>query len=414
MVMRYSLLLATLLLVGPVPAGGLELRVGDFPPEFESLFKAARGYYGQLQRTANGVYGDAYTIAGAKNPNRNCSIAGTGVGLMALCMDYELKRDPDAPQKALQTLRMINGKVDGFKIGREKAGFYQHFFSSRDGSGKSPPSTVDTAIMMVGVLYCRNTFSDPRIKTEADELWNSIDWSLALADPKGNQLYMVMLDGKPVLNSKTHLFNEYFILAWLIREAQLQKTGHSDVITIQELPTTTRQGLRLLCANGPWPQTSFLVQFPLYMCHPCTMDPLYRQYVFAQAQADQRACSERMHVPEFWGCGAGGVPGNGYKANSYANNPQNIVSPHIIAGFMPVFPLAQEHLLKLYHDPQRHVSSPVGDFLPRFSVSQPEWRPNRIESIDFSSMLFGLAGIHPQLGMKFFEAKTKFTFNQTK
>ena len=78
----------------------------------------------------------------------------------------------------------------------------------------------------------------------------------------------------------------------------------------------------------------------------------------------------------------------------------------------PVFPLAQEHLLKLYRDPARRVPTPVGELLPRFSVDEPEWHAPRIESIDFSSMLFGLAAIHPRLGMNFFGDKTKFTFNK--
>jgi hypothetical protein len=42
---------------------------------------------------------------------------------------------------------------------------------------------------------------------------------------------------------------------------------------------------------------------------------------------------------------------------------------------------------------------------------KPDWRHHRIESIDFASMLFGLAAIHPKLGMEFFHEKTKFTFN---
>ena len=401
-----------LLLAFPAAAKPLQEVNSTFPREFDRLFHASLDFYGQLQRTTNGLYRDAFVINPSAAPSRICSTAATGVGLMALCMEFELGRDPAASQKALQTLRAINGKTKGFAIGREKAGFLQHFFSSQDGSGKSSHSTIDTAILVVGALFCRNTFNDPQIKAEADQLWNSIDWSVALAQPNGEQLYMVMDEGKPRETSKTFLFNEYYILAWLIKESQLEKTGHSAVLAIHELNTWNNQGLKLLCNNGHWPQCSFLVQFPFYMCHPCVGDPLYREFVLAQAKTDQRACSQRVGVAEFWGCGAGGTPSQGYRANHYAKNPDNVVSPHIIAGFMPVFPLAQEHLLKLYRDPARRVPTPVGELLPRFSVDKPDWHASRIESIDFSSMLFGLAGIHPHLGMKFFGEKTKFTFNQ--
>ncbi len=382
------------------------------PAELEQLFQASLAFYGQLQRTTNGLYRDAFVIRPSAAPNRTCSTAATGVGLIALCMDFELGHDPAAPQKALQSLRAINGKTKGFAIGREKAGFMRHFFSSQDGAGKSEYSTIDTAILVAGALFCRNTFNDPQIKPEADQLWNSIDWSVALAKPNGEELYMVMDAGKPRETSKTLLFNEYYLLAWLIKESQIERTGRSEVISINQLNTWDNRGLKLLCSNGHWPQCSFLVQFPFYMCHPCVTDPLYREFVLAQAKADQRECSQRVGVAEFWGCGAGGTPTHGYRANNYGNNPDNVVSPHIIAGFMPVFPLARDHLLKLYRDPNRRVKTPFGNLLPRFSVDKPDWRAHRIESIDYASMIFGLAGIHPQLGMRFFDEKSKFTFNK--
>ena len=410
--MKTRLLVMLLLLAFSAAARPLQEELLIFPHEFETLFHASLDFYGQLQRTTNGLYRDAFVINPAAAPSRICSTAATGVGLMALCMDFELGRDAAASQKALQTLRAINGKTEGFGIDREKTGFMQHFFSSQDGSGKSPHSTIDTAILVVGALYCRNTFNDPQIKTEADQLWNSIDWSVALAKANGEQLFMVIDDGRPREASKTFLFNEYYLLAWLIKESQLGKSGRSEVLAIHELNTWNHQGLKLLCSNGHWPQCSFLVQFPFYMCHPCVSDPLYREFVLAQAKADQRACSQRVGVAEFWGCGAGGTPTRGYRTNNYGNNPENVVSPYIIAGFMPVFPLAQDHLLKLYRDPKRHVKTPVGDLFQRFSVDKSDWHAPRIESIDYASMLFGLAGIHPKLGMKFFDEKTKFTFNK--
>jgi CubicO group peptidase (beta-lactamase class C family) len=380
--------------------------------DLRELLQATLDFYGRLQRTPSGFYRDAYLINDSQRPNHFCSTAATGVGLMALCMDHALGRDEAAQPKALQTLQAINGKSEEVKIGREKSGCFQHFFSSDGGAIHSQHSTIDTAIMVVGALYCRNTFSDPQIKAEADQLWNSMDWNVALADPTGRDIYMVIEDGKPVEARKTHLFNEYYILAWLIREAQLQKTGHSDVVTFHQLNTWDNRGIKLLCANGPWVECSFLVQFPLFMCQPCATDPLYHQFALAQAKADQRECFERTRVAEFWGCGAGGTPGGKYRASNYRHNPDNIVSPHIIAGFMPVFPQAREHLLKLYRDPNRRVQSPAGVLLPRFSVDKPEWRAARIESIDYSSMLFGLAAMHPQLGMRFFAEKTALTFNR--
>ena len=378
----------------------------------EPLFYSTIDFYEKLLRTTNGLYLDHYKVgASLENQGTICSSAAIGVGLVALCMEHELDRDPQAQQKALQTLRTVNGKTTDYQIQRDPTGFFLHFFSSQNGAGRSEISTIDTALMVVGALYCRNTFDDSEIRAEADELWNSINWEIALADPRGESLYMIMEGGKPRANSATLLFNEYFLLAWLIKESQIQKAGHSDIVSIKDLPTWKNEGLTLL--GTPWhhPQCSFLVQFPFYMSHPGASDPLYLKYVTAQAEADQRACSRRVGVAEYWGCGAGVTPREGYVASNYAWNTDNVVSPNIIAGFMPAFPIAKDHLLKLIRRDKSCIESPVGDLLPRFSVDQPWWCADEINAIDQSSMLFGLAAVHPKLGMKFFQEKTRFTFN---
>ena len=381
--------------------------------ELEPLFHSTIDFYGKLLRTTNGLYLDHYQVdAPRERQSTACSTAAVGVGLVALCMEHELGRAPQAQQKALQTLRTVNGKTNGYQIGRDPTGYFLHFFSSQNGEGQSEISTIDTALMVVGALYCRNTFDDPEIRSEADELWNSINWDIALADPRGESLHMIIKDGKPRANTVTVLFNEYFLLAWLIKESQIQKTGNSEIVSINDMPTWKNEGLTLL--GTPWhhPQCSFLVQFPFYMSHPGASDPLYLEYVTAQAKADQRACSRRVGVEEFWGCGAGVTPREGYVASNYAWNTDNVVSPNIIAGFMPAFPLAGDHLRKLIRRDKSCIESPVGDLLPRFSVDQTWWCADEINAIDQSSMLFGLAAIHPKLGMKFFQEKTRFTFNK--
>lgn len=97
-------------------------------------------------------------------------------------------------------------------------------------------------------------------------------------------------------------------------------------------------------------------------------------------------------------------------ASNFDHNPGKMISPHIVAGFMPVFPSAQVHLLKLYSDPARRLKPPAGEILPRFSIEKPQWCPKRIESIDYAFMIFGLAAIHPDLGMEFFRKGSRFTF----
>lgn len=355
----------------------------------EPLFHSTLDFYGKLLRTENGMYRDAYELDGEQS--KRCSTAAVGVGLIALCMDHELGRDPQANKKALQTLRAINGKVADFQIDREPTGYFRHFFQSDTGKGTSEFSTIDTAIMMIGAQFCGNHFDDLQIKTEVEELWKSINWSLALAAPEGSKLHMVIENGKPKPRTVTILFNEYYLLAKLISQEQ--------TLSINELPTLNEGGLILLSEPRHTRQSSFTIQFPFYL----SPDPAFTKFARAQALADYRASQKWSGEKHLWGSGAGMMPGGGYQANVFSRNPEQVISPHIIAGFIPVFPEAKNHLLKLYQDSKRGVASPVGKLLPRFSLKHLNWRAPRIEAIDYSSMLHGLAADHPKLGMEFFK-----------
>lgn len=373
--------------------------------DLTSLFHASLDYFDDLQRTPQGFYRDAYHLdpATAPTPNNRCSTAAIGVGLVALCIDHQLHRDPDAQSKALATLRALNSN----HLDRDPSGFFRHFFLSDSGKSNSEFSTIDTAIMLTGALACRNTFQNAALQKEADLLWNSIHWPRALASPDGRDLFMIMKDGHG--QAPTKLFNEYFILATLIREHQLATSGKSAVITTADFPTWDHHGLTLASEPRHHPLSSFTVQFPFYLTHPGSTDPRFKQFVLAQAQADHRATTKLTGKNHLWGCGAGDTPA-GYRATTFADNPHTIVTPHIIAGFLPVFPDAQDHLLKIYRDPARRASTPVGNLLPRFSIKNPTWRAQRIEAIDYASMVFGLAAIHPDLGLPFYQKTTRFTF----
>ncbi len=76
------------------------------------------------------------------------------------------------------------------------------------------------------------------------------------------------------------------------------------------------------------------------------------------------------------------------------DNPDRIVSPHIIAGFLPVDSTGLADLGALSGPASRAVRSiggVPGNLLWRFSVSDPSWVPAEIQGIDYSSMMLGLA-----------------------
>jgi len=103
--------------------------------------------------------------------------------------------------------------------------------------------------------------------------------------------------------------------------------------------------------------------------------------------------------------------GSGYHADKINDNSAKIVSPHIIAGFLPVNPAGKEHLLSMYRAGKGRYELPLGAprfILWRYSINSPVWTPSEIQGIDYSSMLFGLASLPEYLGPEFFSTYNNF------
>lgn len=112
---------------------------------------------------------DRSTLASA------ASTGATGFGITALCIGAERKwiSKKQAETRVLKTLEALkNGIVAGEK------GFFYHWIMPHNGrrDSYSEISSVDTALLMCGVLTAREYFSNRKIKKLADEIFRSVDW----------------------------------------------------------------------------------------------------------------------------------------------------------------------------------------------------------------------------------------------
>jgi len=102
------------------------------------------------------------------------SIAATGFGLSALCLAdrREWLGSGEAKQRVRATLRFLARQMP------HKNGFYYHFVDWRTGkrAWRCEVSSIDTAILICGVLTCRQYFADGEIQDLATELYNRVDW----------------------------------------------------------------------------------------------------------------------------------------------------------------------------------------------------------------------------------------------
>jgi len=103
------------------------------------------------------------------------SIAATGFGLTALCIGDRRGFVPPgaALERVLATLRFLWKKLPNHR------GFFYHFANPETGERMfdSEVSSVDTAILLCGILTCREHFRHPAVAELADLIFSRVDWS---------------------------------------------------------------------------------------------------------------------------------------------------------------------------------------------------------------------------------------------
>ena len=103
------------------------------------------------------------------------SIAATGFGLTALCIGEQrsfVTKD-EAIERVVAALRFLWKKLPNHR------GFFYHFANINTGERvwDSEVSSVDTAILLCGILTCREHFRHPGITELANLIFNRVDWT---------------------------------------------------------------------------------------------------------------------------------------------------------------------------------------------------------------------------------------------
>src|ERR1700757_4528836 len=108
-------------------------------------------------------------------PGGASSIAATGFGLTALCIGVQRGFIAAGPalERAFATLRFLWKKLPNHR------GFFYHFANPETGERMfdSEVSSVDTAILLCGVLSCRQHFRHPAVAELANLIFSRVDWT---------------------------------------------------------------------------------------------------------------------------------------------------------------------------------------------------------------------------------------------
>lgn len=115
-----------------------------------------------------------YNLGGARDRRRMASIAATGFGLTALCIADQRGYLPRA-----QVLERVRATL-AWHLNHmpEVHGFFYHFSDIETGKrwADSEVSSIDTSILLCGMLTAKGYFDDPQITEMAQQIYERVDW----------------------------------------------------------------------------------------------------------------------------------------------------------------------------------------------------------------------------------------------
>jgi hypothetical protein len=140
----------------------------------EELEKANFQFFWEQADPESGLVKDRCHVR-ANDNGIVASIAATGFGLTALCIGQTrgYVSYQDARNRVLVTLRFL------WKVMHNQRGFFYHFAHIKTGERMwdSEISSIDTAILLCGVLTCRQHFRHEEISRLSYDIFNRVEWT---------------------------------------------------------------------------------------------------------------------------------------------------------------------------------------------------------------------------------------------
>ncbi|HST10507.1 MAG TPA: glucoamylase family protein [Terriglobales bacterium] len=204
---------------------------------FDFFWNEASPATGQVKDRALAAGSDTRTIA---------SIASTGFALSALCIadSRGYKNTADIKERVRTTLRYLANQLP------QEHGFFYHFVDMNTGARafKSELSSVDTTILLCGVLTARQYFSDTEIQELATTIYNRVDWAWMLNG--GETLSMGWTPESGFLDGRWNHYSELMMIYLLA----IGSPTHPIPAASWEAwtrPTITYQGITYISGNDP-------------------------------------------------------------------------------------------------------------------------------------------------------------------
>jgi hypothetical protein len=145
----------------------------------EDLEKASFLFFWEQADPQTGLVKDRCSVKGA-DTHMVASVAATGFGLTAICIGDKRGYIPTSTA----TLRVIIALEFLWKSMPTHRGFYYHWANLKTGERiwDSEVSSIDTAILLCGILTCREHFRHRGITNLANAILSRVDWTWGSED----------------------------------------------------------------------------------------------------------------------------------------------------------------------------------------------------------------------------------------
>jgi|HubBroStandDraft_1064217.scaffolds.fasta_scaffold00461_3 hypothetical protein len=140
----------------------------------DQMEQAAFLFFWEQASPTTGQVKDRAYATGINDTRTISSIAATGFGLTALCIAAQRGYKPASQIQArvLATLNFIWSQLP------QQNGFFYHFVDMNTGqrAWNCEVSSIDTSILLCGVLTCRQYFHDSQIQSLATQIYQRVNW----------------------------------------------------------------------------------------------------------------------------------------------------------------------------------------------------------------------------------------------
>jgi hypothetical protein len=211
----------------------------------DEIQRASFQFFWNEANPATGQIKDRAFLNG-KDTRTMASIAATGFGLTALCIGDArgFARAPEITSRVRNTLRFLADTMPNVH------GFYYHFVDMNTGQrwAQCELSSIDTSLLLCGILAARQYFADPEIQDLATKIYNRVDWPWMLNG--GPTFSMGWLPESGFLSARWEHYCELMMI-YLLGIGSPTHPVSADTWKAWTRPTISYQGLTYISGNDP-------------------------------------------------------------------------------------------------------------------------------------------------------------------